>query len=126
MSDLTYNTLQRRAVARGRAHKGTILDATYSDPERRDTLRTALRSADLPYVFVELTADDETLRERLAGRDAASAAGSDARADDLEMLTERYRPPTALEDPFHVRVDTEASPADTTRALLKALIRLND
>ena len=126
MSDLTYMTLQQRAVARGRTHKGTILDATYSDPERREALRTALRSADLPYVFVELTADDETLRERLEGRDAASAAGSDARADDLEMLTERYRPPTALEDPFHVRVDTEASPADTTRALLKALIRLND
>jgi hypothetical protein len=42
------------------------------------------------------------------------------------MLTERYEAPDALEDPRHVKVSTEAAPADTTLALLKALIRLRD
>ena len=125
MTDRTYRTLQRRAVERGKNLKGTVLDATYSDPDRRDTLRTALRSADLPYAFVELTAPDAVLRERLATRDAASATASDARADDFDMLDDRYQAPTALEDPFHVRVSAADAPEDTTLAILKALIRLN-
>ena len=125
MTDRTYRTLQRRAVERGQNLKGTVLDATYSDPERRDTLRTALRAADLPYAFVELTAPDAVLRERLATRDAASATASDARADDFDMLADRHQAPTALEDPFHVRVDAADDPDATTLAILKALIRLN-
>ena len=125
MTDRTYRTLRQRAVERGRRLKGTVLDATYSDPDRRDTFRTALRAANLPYAFVELTAPDDVLRERLATRDAASATASDARADDFEMLNNRYQEPTALEDPFHVRVSAADAPADTTLNILKALIRLN-
>jgi aminoglycoside phosphotransferase family enzyme/predicted kinase len=126
MTERTYHTLRKRAVERGRARKGTVLDATYSDPERRDALRTALRAAGIPYAFVELTASDEILRERLSARTADSAQASDARAEDFEMLNERYQPPSALEDPFHVRVDTESSPSDTTLSLLKTLIRLQN
>jgi aminoglycoside phosphotransferase family enzyme/predicted kinase len=125
MTDRTYRTLQQRAVARGRRLKGTVLDATYSTPDRRETLRTALRAADIPYAFVELTAPDDVLRERLADRDAASATASDARADDFDMLNDRYQAPTALEDPFHVRVSAAAPPEETTLSILKALIRLN-
>jgi len=124
--DLTYRTLQQRAVERGRAHQGTVLDATYSDPDRRDRLRTALRAADVPYAFVELTAPDEVLRRRLSDRSSASAYASDARAADLDMLSARYEPPTALESPFHVRIGTEDAPDDTTLAILQALIRLTD
>jgi aminoglycoside phosphotransferase family enzyme/predicted kinase len=124
LTDLTYRTLQQRAVERGRAHRGTVLDATYSAPARRDALRTALRAADVPYAFVELTAPDDVLRGRLSDRNATSAHASDARADDFEDLSARYEAPTALESPFHVRVDTEDAPDDTTLAILKALIRL--
>jgi predicted kinase len=113
-------------VERGRRHKGTVLDATYSDPDRREALRTALRAAEIPYAFVELTAPDDVLRDRLATRDADTAAASDARAEDFDLLTARYEAPTALEDPRHVRIDTEDDPQETTLAVLKALIRLND
>jgi hypothetical protein len=126
MSDATYGTLRQRAVERGRRHKGTVLDATYSDPDRREALRTALRAAEIPYAFVELTAPDDVLRDRLATRDADTAAASDARAEDFDLLTARYEAPTALEDPRHVRIDTEDDPQETTLAVLKALIRLND
>ncbi|PQJ33424.1 hypothetical protein BSZ35_01375 [Salinibacter sp. 10B] len=126
MTERTYRTLQQRAVDRGRNHQGTILDATYSDPDRREDLRTALRAAGVSCTFVELCAPDDVLRERLATRSAESATASDARADDFDMLNARYHPPTALEDPFHVRVDTEASPPDTTLSILKTLIRLNN
>lgn len=125
MSDVTYGTLQKRAVERGRNHKGTILDATYSNARRRDQLRTALRAADLPYTFVELTASTDVLRQRLATRNADTATASDARVEDLGMLTDRYEAPTALEDPFHVRIDTEDSTEETTLAILKGLIQLH-
>jgi len=126
MSNVTYDTLKTRAVRRGRRNRGTVLDATYSNPERRYALRTALRAADLPYAFVELTAPDDVLRDRLATRDVETATASDARAEDFDVLSARYEAPTALEDPHHVRIDTEEDPQETTLAILKALIRLNE
>jgi Predicted kinase len=126
MTDRTYATLRTRAVERGRRNEGTVLDATYSDPDRREALRNALRAAGLPYAFVELTAPDDVLRDRLARREAGSATASDARAEDFDLLDDRYQALSALEDPRHVRIDTDRSPEDTTLALLKALIRLND
>ncbi len=126
MTDRTYATLQARAVERGRNDKGTVLDATYSNPERRETLRSTLRATGVPYAFVELTASDDTLRDRLSDREAGSTTASDARAEDFDALDDRYEAPSALEDPHHVRIDTERSPEDTTLAILKALVRLND
>ncbi len=126
MTEATYATLRTRARRAARQHHGTVLDATFSRRAQRDRLRTALRTADVPYVFVELTAGDEALKKRLRERSAADATASDARAADFDMLTERYEAPDALEDPRHVTVSTEAAPEDTTLALLKALIRLRD
>lgn len=126
MTEKTYKTLQTRARTRGKAHRGTVLDATYSDPDRREALRSALRSANIPFAFVELTASDEVLRDRLATRDVETAAASDARAEDFDLLNARYEAPTALEDPFHVRIDTERDPEETTLDILKALIRLTN
>ena len=120
----TYRSLRQRAVERGRDHKGTILDATYSREAHRDALRTALRAAGIPYVFVELTAPDAVLRHRLSDR--GPEAVSDARLDDFDTLMARYDAPTALEDPRHLRIRTDRSEEDTTTAILKALIRLAD
>lgn len=125
MSDATYQTLQTRALRRAQAHKGTVLDATYSSREKRERLRTALREANIARAFVELTAPDEALRERLASRTRDAATASDARAEDFEMLDERYDAPDALEDPRHVRIDTQRIQNETTLDILKTLIRLN-
>jgi aminoglycoside phosphotransferase family enzyme/predicted kinase len=123
-SDAVYATLRERAVERGAHSQGTVLDATYSGSDRRERLRTALRAAELPYAFVELTAPDDTLRSRLAARDHTSDTVSDARLDDFDTLMARYEAPDALEDPRHRRIDTDRSEDETTRAILKALIRL--
>lgn len=126
MTSHTYDTLQTRALERATQHGGTVLDATYSDPDRRDALRRTLRDADVPYAFVELTAPDDVLRSRLSSRDATTATASDARAEDFDLLNRRYQAPTALEDANHVRIDATDSPQETTLTILKALIRLND
>lgn len=124
-SEATYATLRTRAVQRARRHRGTVLDATFSRPEQRAQLRSDVRSADASHVFVELTAPDEVLRERLSARSSGAPTASDARAEDFEMLSERYQQPDALEDPRHVRVDTQQNRQETTLEVLKNLIRLN-
>jgi hypothetical protein len=75
---------------------------------------------------VELTAPDDVLRSRLSTRDAKTATASDARAEDFDLLNRRYQAPTALEDANHLRIDATGAPQDTTLAIFKGLIRLND
>ncbi|MCS3627300.1 hypothetical protein GGP50_001121 [Salinibacter ruber] len=125
-TEATYATLRTRALERARRHQSTVLDATFSREAQRDRLRAALRAADVPYVFVEVTAGDAALKKRLRERSAEDATASDARATDFEMLTDRYEAPNALEDPRHVRIGTEGAPEQTTLDILKTLIRLAD
>ena len=126
LTETTYATMRTRALQRAHRRLGTVLDATFSRFAQREQLRTALRAADVPYVFVELTAEDDELKRRLRRRSAEEATASDARASDFEMLTERYEAPAALEDPRHVQIGTEGAPDDTTLEILKTLIRLTD
>ncbi len=126
LTDATYATLRTRARQRARRHLGTVLDATFSRVGQREQLRTALRAADVPYAFVELTAEDDVLKRRLRRRSTEEATASDARASDFEMLTERYAAPDALEDPRHIRIGTEGAPEQTTLEILKTLIRMAD
>jgi predicted kinase len=124
LTETTYATLRQRALQHARRHRGTVLDATFSVPAQREQFRSALRAADVPYVFVELTAEDAVLKRRLRARSSGTATASDARAEDFEALRARYEAPEALEDPRHVRIGTETSPERTTLSILKALIRL--
>jgi len=121
----TYATLRDRAIERATSGRvGTVLDATYSRRAERERLRSRLRAADVPYVFVECTAPDDVLKQRLATRNTGTAHGSDARLDDFAMLQQRYEAPTALEDARHIRVSTEPDPDATTTEILKHLVRL--
>ena len=124
LSAATYATMRTRALERAARHQGTLLDATYSRREERRALRQALRSEDVPYVFVELVAPDDVLRRRLDARNGANAAASDARAEDFDVLTARYDPPDALEDARHIRVESTSDPVATTTEILRSLLRL--
>jgi aminoglycoside phosphotransferase family enzyme/predicted kinase len=123
MTARTYARLRELATERARNGQSTVLDATYSARAERDRLRAHLQAAGVPHVMVECTAPDDVLRQRLATRDAEGAHGSDARAEDFNLLDARYDAPSALEDARHVRVSTEPSPDETTTAILKHLIR---
>jgi hypothetical protein len=125
MTEKTYNALIDAAVTRGQAGQGTVLDATFSRRAHRDRLRERLHEADIPYVFVELTADDDTVRTRLRQRATTRRdVVSDARLEDFEMLTQRYEAPDALEDARHIHVASGDDPEATTRDALQHLVRL--
>ncbi len=124
MSARTYATLADRAAERAQNGQSTILDATYSRCSTRNALRERLHDVSIQPIFVELTAPDEALKQRLDARTTQSDVVSDARAEDFEMLTARYEAPDALEDARHVRVSAHDNPDITTLDLLKQLIRI--
>lgn len=124
MTKATYTTLLDRAVDHAGVGRGVILDATFSRRQHREALRARLSKETIPHVFIELTAGDETIKQRLARREQTAKQVSDARREDFEMLTAHYEPPNALEDAFHVQVSAEAPSDETTRIILKHLVRL--
>lgn len=123
-TERTYRSLIEAAIARCRESRGCVLDATFSRKSHRDSLRDALRSEDIPYCFIELTARDETIRQRLSERNGKKVV-SDARLEDFEYLSAKYEGPDDLEDAFHVRISSEQPIEETVEQTLKDLIRMD-
>jgi len=126
MTERVYEQLTAEAIdtVRSTGH-GVVVDATFSSADRRTALRDALSKANLPYAFVELTADEATRRRRLNRRNSESTI-SDARPDVMGKIDRRYEAPSALWDAHHLRVSTRVEVEDTTTDILRALIRLHD
>lgn len=121
----TYDALRDRALERTGKHQGTVLDASYSRRNLRDTLRAVLRQDGIAYCFVELKASEETIKQRLRARQDAHGLVTDARLEDFERLRARYEAPDHLEDARHFTVSSDGSPEDAVREALEHLIRFN-
>ena len=119
----TYAALRGRALRRAEERQSTVLDATFGKRAQRDSLREALRAQSIPYCFVELTAPDSAVKERLRARGEAPPL-SDARLEDFEALSAAYELPGALEEAYHFRVSTDADSEDATTEILRHLVRL--
>ena len=120
----TYRALTNEALRRAADGHGSIIDATYSQRSDRDELRGVLREERIPYCFIELTASDEHLKERLRSRENGGVI-SDARLEDFEFLSRRYEGPDDLEDAFHLTVSSEQSEEATLTDALRHLIRMD-
>ena len=120
----TYAALTQEALKRAEHGRGSIIDATFSKRSHRDDLRHELRRARIPYCFVELTAADECLKNRLRARNDGKVV-SDARLEDFEFLSRRYEAPDDLEDACHRRVSSDQAEDDTVAESLCDLIRMD-
>lgn len=123
-SNRTYEALTSEALDQLGSKAGVVLDATYSSHEHRDSLRDAFRDGNHGYCFIEMTASDETIQERLRDRDGKQRSISDARLEDFDALSNRYDAPDDLEDAMHIRVSTERPLESTVTAALTHLIRM--
>lgn len=121
-TERTYAALLDQALERATHRQSIVLDATFSRRHHREALRQALRARGISYVFLEMTASDEVIRERLQQREADARVVSDARLGDFEMLAARYEAPDALEDAWHLPVSTEASLQVTLFEVMQRLI----
>ena len=121
MSDKTYAALARHAAAQARQQRSVILDATFGSRRRRDQLRKVLARAGVDYCFFETRAATATIKHRLEERERSAGEISDARLDDLPLLTRTYERPTELESQHFLAVKTARTCEAVVLATLRAL-----
>ena len=96
MTNRTYKELVERGLAAAASGGGVILDATFSSREKRDFLRAACAKDEITLQVVELETEQRKIADRLVARATDSGEISDARLEDLEMLTTSYQAPSEL------------------------------
>lgn len=121
ISDRTYNGLRKRALERIAQGESVVLDATYSNAGRREMLARALEEAGADYCFIECSAPERVLRERLKEREEKEEVISDARLEDFEYLAGIYTPPDEIEEGRLVRLSTDRSLPETLTEAYRAL-----
>jgi aminoglycoside phosphotransferase family enzyme/predicted kinase len=100
-SDQTFDELLRRAAAVAGSGRGVILDATFRERDLRRRARELAARHGRPFLFVEATCDDATLRERLRRR-AAGPSVSDATESLLARVQAEFEPVTELSPVEHL------------------------
>ena len=111
MTDRTYSELVEGGLAAVASGGGVILDATFSSREKRDFLRAACARDKVNLQVVELETENREVANRLAARAANSEEISDARLEDLEMLTASYQVPLELGQGL-IKITTSESISD--------------
>ncbi len=118
MTEQTYGQMFESARAALRTGTGVLLDATFGKPDHRQQLARFLREEfaqeeQVPVVFIELRASDETIQQRLEERMHEADVVSDARLDDFERLSDTYVPPD--EEEGVLRVEAGSLETNTLR-----------
>jgi aminoglycoside phosphotransferase family enzyme/predicted kinase len=112
----TYAEVLRRAERVLGSGRGVILDATFGSPAARAAARELARAKGRPFLFVEVTCDEATVRARLRARDAGPSV-SDAREDLFARAASLHRPAEELPDEERLVVEGRGSPAGCAHAV---------
>lgn len=121
MTRRTYAELLQRAIETLKSGRPVILDATFSRAVHREEFRNQLRQAGFEATWIEATASDAAIRERLGKREHAGDVVSDARLEDYATLSRLYEPPEELDSDTLLRLDTGSPPEDSLRQLMTTL-----
>lgn len=121
MTARTYAALRRRAARALRTGSSVILDATYGRRSERMAVRRLAARLGVPLLVLVCTADDATIRARLAARDVTPDSASDARLALWPALRAGYEDPTDLPDA--VEVDTSGTFANAVMSARQAVFR---
>jgi len=121
---LTYGRLLR--LTRQAIETGTsvIIDATYSKEKYRLDLIRLVKEKGIRPIFIECTAQDRVMKERLVHRDNSPSV-SDARIGDFETLKAGYEPFIKSGDFLHMCVDTDVSLDPLIRRILIRAFRID-
>jgi uncharacterized protein len=116
----TYEELFRRAECVLTSGRGVVLDASFSTEQNRAAARDLARRRNCPFLLVEVTCDEATVRQRLRGRQDHRSI-SDAREALLPLFQRRYQPPDEISPAERMVVDGRAAPDETARAIRERL-----
>ncbi len=120
-SKKVYQSLINSAKIAAKNKECIILDATFGNREFRSQAIKAFNQLEIPFCFTELSASEETLRERLQQREYATAEASDARSGDIQLL-KAYQPPQDIDSKDHMRINSTLSLENNLTRILKELI----
>ncbi len=116
----TYDRLC--ALARSALEGGTpvVLDATFLAREQRDRARAFARAQHVPFILLDLQADDALLRERIGQR---SMTGTDASEADLDVLEHQTvsADPLASDEADGVLTCRDGAPVDGWERLARRI-----
>ena len=107
----TYERVRDHAAIALDAGFTAIADGTFLRRAQRDLLRELAAEQRVPFVVVDVSADDATLHERIARRSRTSNDASDADAEVLALQL-RTHEPLEVDEMAHVVACTSAHPLD--------------
>lgn len=113
--------LARQEITRG---ESVILDATYSRQRYRQEVMALAADLGAWLVFIECTADNGLVKERLLKRESEPTI-SDARIHQFDMLKARYEPFLNDGSCRHVRADTAVPPDELIRQVVIRSFRMD-
>jgi len=99
--------------------QGVIVDATSSNPQYRCLFVRLAGHFNVPILFIECRADENTIRQRLKNRRDDEHEVSDATGAVYERMRAEYRPFSEIPDACRFELDTE-------RELLSGLAKLEN
>lgn len=114
---LTYDALLQQTGELIVQKQAIFLDATFSLPEQRRQVTRLAEAMNCRVVFVECTAPETLLRDRLLQRERGLSV-SDARERHFDMLKHKYVPMDEVDPTLRLRVDTEQSVHDCVHGIM--------
>jgi aminoglycoside phosphotransferase family enzyme/predicted kinase len=123
LTEATYHRLLDLARLSANAGYPVIVDATFLKCWQRDLFRREADARGMPFVIVNVTAPEATLRERVAAR---LAAGGDASEADPSVLTHQLAQNDALtagELSAVLRIDTGRASVETIQREASVALR---
>ena len=118
--DATYDSLVRRSLEQ-LAQGSVIVDASLTQPRYRERLIAAAGEAGVEAWLVECEAPPEVVRARITARIAAGTDPSDATTEIYDRRLAERVPVTEVGPERHVRVETDAAPAEVLSRALQGL-----
>lgn len=120
----TYQTLLEIAGTLLLNHWPVIVDATFIDASRRDLFQTLASRLRVPFVILELTANESTLRERITARMARQTDASDATLTVLESQLKHWQALSPSEKRCALVIDNENTDSEKAENPEQILARL--
>ena len=124
MNERTYAEVLHRSSRSLGGGRSVIIDASFRTRAGRDLARELANIHNVPIVFIETMATDQTIRRRLQARGKNLKEVSDARIEDFESIKSKYEPyDEENESGELLQITTNGNLEDT---LQKLLINLSD
>lgn len=125
MTDRTYQALFDDAREQLMAGRCVVLDASFTRREYRRAAARLARETGAQYACIEVSAAEDAIRERLAGRLSRGRDASDARWDIYVQQKRRFQRPSEVPPERLISVDTTKRRARGVGSILDALRRVS-